>query len=114
MLRLVLVLFCIASLNTEAGQVIVSTTQTRVRISFLCPDHATDDAHDFQIIEHSTNKVHQTIALGDPVLGSDGRVTTTQTISNLNSGVYYGQVRSSTGGSSSAYSAASLTWLWNR
>lgn len=78
-------------------------------LEFTCPDHATDDGHEVDIVRESDGAVIQTISAGDPAEVA-GKVTVTLNVQPVAFGVYRFVVRALAGTLVSSNSPSSDTW----
>lgn len=78
-------------------------------VSFTCIDHDKDDNHEVDIID-STGTVVQTLLIGDPPVGSDGRVVAKFNVQPINFGQYTVIVRAIQGALKSENSLPSEKW----
>ena len=81
-------------------------------VAFLCPDHATDDGHEVDIIRESDGVVIQTLAVGDPPLNAQGEVEVAINVQPVAFGQYRFTVRAVAGTLKSVNSV--LSDLWER
>lgn len=83
-------------------------------IEFECPDHATDDGHEVDIVRVSDNVVVQTLNVGDPAaVGTANNMPTVRVTLNVQPvtfGTYRFVVRAIAGTSESENSAPSPNW----
>ena len=76
---------------------------------FTCPDHATDDGHEVDIVD-STGVVIQTIQGGDPAADAQGNVSILINVQPVKFGLYTFVVRAKAGALMSVNSAPSDVW----
>jgi hypothetical protein len=69
-------------------------------VEFTCSDHATDTAHELDII-NASGAVIQTLQLGDPPMGTDNIVRATINVQPIAFGTYTAKVRALVGTSKS-------------
>lgn len=79
-------------------------------VAFLCPDHATDDGHEVDIIRESDGVVIQTLTVGDPPLNTAGEVEVAINVQPIAKGLYRFAVRAREGTSISDTSLPSPIW----
>ena len=77
---------------------------------FTCPDHATDTAHEVDIVDAKSGNVIQTLQVGDPPALANGDVQVTLNVQATTFGAYMFVVRAIGGGVSSVPSLPSAVW----
>lgn len=78
-------------------------------VTFTCPDHDQDTAHEIDIVD-SNGVVVQTIIGGDPAPNADGSVTIPINVQPIKFGTYTFIVRATAGGVKSPDSPPSDPW----
>ena len=79
-------------------------------LAFICPDHATDDGHEVDIIREVDGVVIQTLAVGDPPLNAQGEVEVAINVMPITFGQYRFAARARAGASVSDTSVPSAVW----
>lgn len=107
MIKTLLVLVCLSLASSAFAQTPVKNPSG---VAFICPDHATDDQHEIDIVRASDNVVVQTILGGDPPLvGTE--VIIKVNVQPVAMGQYRFVVRAVQGG---VKSDAGVSGIWER
>lgn len=79
-------------------------------LAFICPDHATDDGHEVDIVRESDGVVIQTLSIGDPVINAQGEVELSLNVQPIAFGSYRFVARAVAGTITSDNSLPSALW----
>ena len=79
-------------------------------LAFICPDHATDTAHEIDIVRESDGVVVQTLLVGDPPLNAAGEVEFALNVQPIAFGAYRFTARAVASTFRSETSLPSVLW----